>query len=154
MSAEPSKNHQENRQEALTTPSGVASAARASTTADRCRELPDPQCTVLRLLDQVADEKGCERPTVRQVAGLCTRYGDRNLVAEAEAFTFYCLEGRGENRHVRDVARAFGKGWLDSAPSAAASRRRAPAAVRDSRLADSRARARAAWERLQRERAA
>jgi DNA-binding transcriptional ArsR family regulator len=122
-------------------PSGALRGARA-----RARPV---ELAVFDAVDRVAEAKGCASPDDERVLRLCERFADRELAVDAEEFEHYWLHGKGENGRVRDVVATLGN-WLKRSPSAAARGARPPSAKANLR-AQSRARAAAAWDRMQQE---
>jgi hypothetical protein len=75
-----------------------------------------------RALAAVADAKDAKPLCAEKLAGIDYAYRDRDLTAEAEDFRHYWIEGRGQNRPLRDLGRAWGAGWLKTASPASARR--------------------------------
>ncbi len=71
---------------------------------------------VAESLIHVAEVKQVKPFTAAAIASVIGKYGDRDHVAEAEAFEAWHTTGVGENGQVRDLVRAWGN-WLKRAPS-------------------------------------
>jgi DNA-binding Lrp family transcriptional regulator len=109
------------------------SATKPST--ERDPEIPSVLSPLVATLNRVVEGKRAKPIKLAAFLRICERFADRDLALEAEKFEHYYLHGAGENRKRKDVLAAW-RNWLDSAPSALASRRGGREHPADRRIRD------------------